>query len=110
MVYSGIRGAQGGLIRDPKVFFGQRETICLKLSSTQEEAIIYMPLCAIWFGTCNVYVRRLPSSAHVFGAFSAEAESLGDCVAFQLNQLRNSRKVQPIIVIQHDIEHGLLLG
>lgn len=69
-----------------------------------------MPLCTIWFGRCNVYVRRLPSSAHVFGTFSAEAESLGDCVAFQLNQLRNSRKAQSTIVIQRDIEDGLLLG
>jgi hypothetical protein len=54
--------------------------------------MIYMPLCAIWFGRCDVYVRRLPSSGHVLGAFPAEAEDLGGRVAFQLNQLRNSRK------------------
>jgi hypothetical protein len=39
--------------------------------------MIYMPLCAIWFGRCDVYVRRLPSSGHVLGAFPAEAEDLG---------------------------------
>ena len=65
---------------------------------------------AIWFGRCDVYVRRLPSSGHVLGAFPAEAEDLGGRVAFQLNHLRNSRKAQSTVAIQRHVKNGLLLG
>lgn len=72
--------------------------------------MIYMPLCAIWFGRCDVYVRRLPSSGHVLGAFPAEADDLGGRVAFQLNQLRNSRRAQSTVAIRRHVKNGLLLG